>query len=73
MYMRYRVSVWNSGAIERAVVTTGTPVTRSLRWHHAKRSGPCTGGGADDAELEHVLKFPLSSFEAVRCETSGTG
>ena len=64
--------VWRCGSVKGPVVTTGSPVARSLLGVHMKGRGPGAGGGADDAQLEHVLKFLPSHLEAVRCEASGT-
>ena len=73
MYVWYRIPVRNSGAVEGTIVATGSPVSRRFLGYHVKRGGPWAGGGADDAQLEHVFKFPLCNLQAVRGQTSGTG
>ena len=52
------------------VVTTGPPVTGSSLGHHVKTS---TGGGADNPELQHVVIFPLGSFETILYQSLGSG
>ncbi len=72
MNVRHGVPVGHCVPVEGTVIATWTPVSRGLLGDHVERKGPGTGGGADHAELEHVLKFPLGSLETVRCEASGS-
>ena len=72
MYVRYGIPIGHCVSVQRAVVATGSPVTRGLLGNHVERRGPGAEGGADDPELEHVLKFPFGHLEAVRGEASGS-
>ena len=51
------MDVWNwipigyGVAVESAVVTAGSPITRGLLGYHVERRGPGTGGRPDDSEL----------------------
>ena len=72
MNVRHGVPVGHCVPVEGTVIATWTPVFGGLFWDHVERRGPGTGGGANDAEFEHVLEFPLGHLETVRCEASGS-
>ena len=67
----HRVPVRDCVLVQGTVVTALTPISRDFLGNHVERRGPGTGRGLDDAQLEHVVEFPLGRFEAIRCQTSG--
>ena len=70
MDVRDRIPIRHCCTVESTVVATGAPVTRSLLRDHVEWGGPGTRRRSDNAQLEHVLEFPLCDTEA---ESSGTG
>ena len=73
MYVRNRIPVWYSVAIESMVVPTQSPVTRCFLRHHMERGSPWAGRGADNTQLQHVVEFPFSDLESVMCQMSRSG
>ena len=67
-----RVAVRYCCTVEGTVVTTRTPVSRSLLWYQVERRRPGARRGTNDSQLEHVLEFFLSSLKMIWCEMSGT-
>ena len=61
-----RIAVSYCCAVEDTVVTTKTPVSRSLLWYQMKRRRPSTGRETDDSQLEHVLEFVFNSRSGER-------
>ena len=71
MNVGHRIPVRDCGFVQGTVVTTRTPVTRGFLRYHVERRRPGTGGGLNDAQLEHMLKLLFSCLEAIGCTTSG--
>ena len=67
------VTVWNDNAVQCTITTTWAPVSRSLFWYHVQWARPGTRRDADDAKLQHVLKFLFSHLKTLGCQAPGPG
>ena len=70
--VRNWIAIRNCDAVERAVVTTRTPVPRCRLRYHVKWRRPAARRRTDDSKLKHVVEFCFCHFEAVWRKTSGT-
>ena len=58
----HRVRVRGCVLVQGTVVIIWMPIARGFLGEHVEGRGPGTGRGLDDAQLEHVVKFPLAAL-----------
>lgn len=71
--VRNEIAVWYCYVIQRAIVTTRMSISSSPLWDHVQGGRPGSGGGTDDPELQHVVKFVSGHLETFWSKASGVG